>query len=127
MVNQNINKSQYRQQLSLLLYSIDIWPARNSRLTQRETNHYITNCASNLAWPYLAGSSPGLLVAHIYGCTASAICCMLSIGLQAWFKTNVKSFQNCSIILEVSFVMSESVQFCKNFPSTYIANFVKFK
>ena len=29
----------YRQQPSPLLYSIDIWPARNSRLTQRETNH----------------------------------------------------------------------------------------
>ena len=29
----------YRQQLSLLLYSIDIWPARISRQTQRETNH----------------------------------------------------------------------------------------
>ena len=31
----------YRQQPSPLLYSIDIWPARNSRLTQRETNHYM--------------------------------------------------------------------------------------
>ena len=30
-----------RQQPSPLLYSIDIWPARNFRLTQRETNHYI--------------------------------------------------------------------------------------
>ena len=30
----------YRQQPSTLLYSIDIWHARNSRLTQRETNHY---------------------------------------------------------------------------------------
>ena len=29
----------YRQQPSPLLYSIDIWPDRNSRLTQRETNH----------------------------------------------------------------------------------------
>ena len=38
----------YRQQPLPLLYSIDIWPARNSRLTQRETNHYITRCASDL-------------------------------------------------------------------------------
>ena len=28
----------YHSELSPLLYSIDIWPARNSRLTQRETN-----------------------------------------------------------------------------------------
>ena len=33
------------------MFSIDIWPARNSRLTQRETNHYITRCASELAAP----------------------------------------------------------------------------
>ena len=51
-----------RQQPSPLLYSIEIWPARNSRLTQRETNHYITRCTSELAWPYLAGSSSGQLV-----------------------------------------------------------------
>ena len=51
-----------RQQPSPLLYSIGIWPARNSRLTQRETNHYITRCTSELAWPNLAGSSPGQLV-----------------------------------------------------------------
>ena len=38
-----------RQQPSPLLYSIEIWPARNSRLTQRETNHYITRCANELA------------------------------------------------------------------------------
>ena len=44
----------YRQQPSPLMYSIDIWPARNSRLTQRETNHYIARCASVLAWSYLA-------------------------------------------------------------------------
>ena len=30
----------YRQQPSPLLYNIDIWPARNSRLTQRETKHW---------------------------------------------------------------------------------------
>ena len=34
-------KLYYRQQPSPLLYCIDILPARNSRLTQRETNHYI--------------------------------------------------------------------------------------
>ena len=49
----------YRQQPSLLLYSIDIWPARNSRLTQGETNHYITCFASKLACPYLAASLHG--------------------------------------------------------------------
>ena len=37
-----------RQQPSPLLYSIDIRPARNSRLRQRETNHYIARCASVL-------------------------------------------------------------------------------
>ena len=55
-----------RQQLSPLLYSIEIWPARNSRLKQRETSHYITRCASELAWPYLAGSSPGQLVTDLF-------------------------------------------------------------
>ena len=40
----------HRKQLSPLLYSIDIWPARNSRLTQCERNHYIIRCASVLAW-----------------------------------------------------------------------------
>ena len=48
----------YRQQPSPLLYSIDIWPACNSRLTQRETNHYITGCTSVIAWSYLAGRLP---------------------------------------------------------------------
>ena len=60
--NKNSVVIQYRQQPSQLLYSIDIWPARNSRLTQRETNYYITRCASELAWLYLAGRSPGQLV-----------------------------------------------------------------
>ena len=55
-----------RQQPSPLLYSIGIWPARNSRLTQRETNHYITRCASELAWLYLAGSSPGQLIIELF-------------------------------------------------------------
>ena len=57
-----LDKRTNRQQPSPLLYSIDIWPARNSRLTQRETNHYITCCTSELAWPYLADSSPEQLV-----------------------------------------------------------------
>ena len=55
-----------RQQPSPLLYSIDIWPARNSRLTQRETNPYIIRCTRELAWPYLAGSSPGQLVIDLF-------------------------------------------------------------
>ena len=67
-----------RQQLSLLLYSIDIWPARNSRLTQRETNHFMTHCASELAWPYLAGSSPGQLVIDLFvQHQRFAVCCQL--------------------------------------------------
>ena len=69
----------YRQQPSPLLYSIDIWPARNSRLTQLETNYYITRCASVLAWSYFAGRSPERLVIDRPFCTASAICCMLSM------------------------------------------------
>ena len=83
----------YRQQPSPLLYSIDIWPARNSRLTQRETNHYITRCASELAWPYLAGSLPGQLVIDLF-CTASAICCMLSISQRALLPELVTMFSN---------------------------------
>ena len=67
-----------------MLYSINFWHARNSRLTQRETNHYITCCASKLAWPYLAGSSPGQLVIDRPFCTASAICLMLSIVYECW-------------------------------------------
>ena len=69
----------YRQQPSPLLYSIDILPARNSRLTQRETNHYITRCASELAWPYLAESSPGQLVIDLFAQHQRfAVCCRLS-------------------------------------------------
>ena len=68
----------YRQQPSPLLYSIDIWPARNSRLKQRETNHYITRWASELAWPYLAGSSPGQLVIDLLAQHQRfAVCCQL--------------------------------------------------
>ena len=66
----------YRQQPSPLLYSIDIWPARNSRLTQRETNHYIALRASELAWPYLAGSSPGQLAKDLFAQHQRfAVCC----------------------------------------------------
>ena len=64
----------YRQQP--LLYSIEIWAARNSRLTQSETNRYITRCSSELAWPYLAGSSPGQLVIDIFAQHQRfAVCC----------------------------------------------------
>ena len=70
-----------RQQLSPLLYSIDIWPARKSRLTQRETNHYRARCASVLAWCYLAGSLPVQLVVDLFAQHQRfAVCCPLGIG-----------------------------------------------
>ena len=56
----------YRQQPSPSLYSIDIWPVGNSRLTQRETNHCIARCASVLARSYLAGGSPERLVIDLF-------------------------------------------------------------
>ena len=66
----------YRQQPSPLLYSIDIWPARNSRLTQRETNHYIARWTSMLAWSYLAGGSPEQLVTDLFAQHQRfAVCC----------------------------------------------------
>ena len=59
-----------------LYFSIDIWPARNSRLTQRETNHYIARCTSVLDWFYLAGRSPEQLVIHLYAQHQRfAVCC----------------------------------------------------
>ena len=61
-----MNVISYGQQTSQLLYSIDIRPARNSRLTQRETNHYIARCASVLAWCYLAGRLPAQLVVDLF-------------------------------------------------------------
>ena len=65
-----------RQQPSPLLYSIDIWPARNSRLTQRETNHYLTRCANVLAWSYLAGRLPEQLVTYLLALHQQfAVCC----------------------------------------------------
>ena len=68
----------YRQQPSPLLYSIDIWPARNSRLTQRETNHYIARCASVLAWSCFAGRSPIQLVIDLFAQHQRfAVCCPL--------------------------------------------------
>ena len=64
------------QQPSQLLYSIDILPARNSRLTQRETNHYITRCTSVLAWSYIAGGSPEQLVIDLFAhYQRFAVCC----------------------------------------------------
>ena len=69
----------YRQQPSLLLYSIDTWPVRNSRLTQRETYHYIARCTSVLAWSYLAGSLPEQLVIDLFAQHQRfAVCCPLS-------------------------------------------------
>ena len=69
----------YRQQPSVLLFSIDIWPARNSRLTQREMNHYTTCCASVLAWSCLAGGSPEQLVVDLFAQHQRfAVCCQLS-------------------------------------------------
>ena len=56
----------YRQQPLPLLGIIDIRPARNSRLTQRETNHYIARCASVFAWSYLAGRLPEQLVIDLF-------------------------------------------------------------
>ena len=47
----------YRQKPSPFLYSIDIWPARKSRLTQRERNHS-QECARLFAWSCLAESCP---------------------------------------------------------------------
>ena len=74
----NLPLSYNRQQPSPLLYSIDIWPTRNSRLKQRETNHYITRCANELAWPYLAGRSPGQLVIDLFAKRQQfAVCCQL--------------------------------------------------
>ena len=45
-----------------MFYSIKIWPARNSRLTQHEINHYIAQCASVLTWSCIAGRWPARLV-----------------------------------------------------------------
>ena len=61
-----ISSGFYIQQPSPLLYSIDIWPAHSSRLTQRETNHYIARCASVLAWSYIAERSPTQLVVDLF-------------------------------------------------------------
>ena len=58
-----------RQQLTPLLYSFDIWPARNSSLMQRETNHYLASWASVLgllAWFHIAGSLPKQLVVDLF-------------------------------------------------------------
>ena len=74
--NKEDTKELQRQQLSPLLYSIDIWPARNSRLTQRETNYYIARCISVLAWSYLAGGSPEQLIIDVFAQhQLFAVCC----------------------------------------------------
>ena len=69
------------QQPSPLLYSIDIWPARNSRLTaltQREMNHCLGRCTIVLAWFYLAGSSPEQQVIDLFAQHQRfAVCCPL--------------------------------------------------
>ena len=73
-----------RQQTPPLLYSIDIWPARNSRLKQPETNLYIARCASVLAWT--------LARRIIYSrpfCTESAICCTVDTTKMNPFSTYV--------------------------------------
>ena len=85
--------------------SIDFWPARNSRLTQRETNHYITRCASELAWPYLAGGSPGQSVIDLFAQHQwFSVCCQsiyyiflpMSFLLQGFEKNClITKTQNC--------------------------------
>ena len=68
----------YSQQPSQLLYSIVIWPARNSRQAQRETNYYIARCASVLAWSYLARRSREQLVIDLFAQHQRfAVCCPL--------------------------------------------------
>ena len=99
-----------RQQPSPLLYSIDTWPAGNSRLTQRETNHYITRCASEIAWPYLAGSSPGQLVIYLFAqhhlfavrcqCTILSYCKHLNV-----VKSAILDFRSSPIVR--TFMQSE--------------------
>ena len=67
---------QYRQQPSTLLYSIEIWPTRNSRLIQRESNHFIARCTSMLAWCYLARCLPGNLLKDLFAqYQRFAVCC----------------------------------------------------
>ena len=99
----------YRQQPSPLLYSIDIWPAGNSRLAQRETNHYIARCASVIAWSYLARSSPEQLVIDLFAQHQRfAVCCPYSINIWSTrylrvqqipiYKTQCAQYQACSCI-----------------------------
>ena len=94
--------SSNRQEPSPLLYSIDIWPTRNSRLTQRETNHYVAHCASVLAWSYLAGRSPKHSVKDLFAQHQRfTVCCPLT-NLDAkvtkwsniWWTTNVTDAHN---------------------------------
>ena len=87
----------YRQQPSPLLYSIDIWPAHNSRLTQRETNHYIARCASVLAWSYLAGRLPEELVIDLFA--QHQRCCPWATYVNDRVKK--QSLKNCSKYLKM--------------------------
>ena len=73
-------EASYIQQPSPLMYSIDNWPVRISRLTQRETNHYIARCASVLACSCLAGRSPEQLVIYLLAQYLRFAVRMLSIG-----------------------------------------------
>ena len=66
-----------RQQSSPLLYCIDIWPARNSGLTERETNYYIARFARVLAWSYFAGRSPAQLAIDLFGQHQRFVLCCL--------------------------------------------------
>ena len=89
----------YRQQPSPLLYSIAIRPARNSRLTQRETNHCITRCASVSAWSYLAGRLPKQLVIDLFAQHQRFdVCCLFR---RLWYCSrdafNIALFENINL------------------------------
>ena len=104
-VYHNLSAFHNRQQRSPLLYSIGIWPARNSRLTQSETNHYITRCASVLAWSYLAFQKS----ADLRGKCAPSYVTFLTVS-QKWQNLsdfdayhhygNVRSYPDCFEPLE---------------------------
>ena len=66
----------HRQQPSPLLYRIDIWPACNSRLTQRETNHYITSSLRKR----VSLALPCWKLARTISYRPFFACCMLSIS-----------------------------------------------
>ena len=71
------------------------WPARYSRLTQRDTNHYITMCASVLpSW------MPARTISWRPFCRASVIFCMLyllelrAVKTSNLFKARAQLFKN---------------------------------